>query len=51
MTQTLSKQVHSVCQTFRHETAELGEVGATFLVLWLIVVVAALAGLTLAWVL
>jgi hypothetical protein len=51
MRQTLSKHILSVSQIFRHEIAELGEVGATFLVLWLIVVVAVLAGLTFSWVL
>jgi hypothetical protein len=36
-------------QALRHEVRELGEVGAIFLVPWLLVVVLALLALLLAW--
>ena len=38
-------------QTCREEIAELGEIGATFLAVWLIAVVAVLIGLMFFWVL
>jgi len=41
----------SVSQACRDEIAELGEIGATFLALWLFVVVAVLIGLMIFWVL
>jgi len=41
----------SVSQACRDEIAELREIGATFLAVWLIVVVAALIGLMFFWVL
>jgi hypothetical protein len=41
----------SVSQVCRDEIAELGEIGATFLAVWLIVVVAVLIGLMFFWVL
>jgi hypothetical protein len=41
----------SVSQACRHEIAELGEIGATFLAVWLIIVVAVLIGLMFFWVL
>jgi hypothetical protein len=41
----------SVSQACRVEIAELGEIGATFLALWLFVVVAVLIGLMIFWVL
>jgi len=43
--------MHSVSQTCRDEIAELGEIGATFLAVWLIAVVAVLIGLMFFWVL
>ena len=51
MTRPLSKHVLSVSQACRDEIAELGEIGATFLAVWLIVVVAVLIGLMFFWVL
>ncbi len=51
MTRPLSKHMPSVSQACRDEIAELGEIGATFLAVWLIVVVALLIGLMFFWVL
>ena len=51
MVQPLSKHMLSVSQACREEIAELGEIGATFLAVWLIVVVAVLIGLMFFWVL
>jgi len=51
MARPLSKHMHSVSQTCRDEIAELGEIGATFLAVWLIAVVAVLIGLMFFWVL
>ena len=51
MTRPLSKPTLSVFRACRGEIAELGEIGATFLALWLFVVVAALIGLMFSWVL
>jgi hypothetical protein len=51
MTRPLSKRVLSVSQACRDEIVELEEIGATFLAVWLIVVVAVLIGLMFFWVL
>ncbi len=51
MTRPLSKQMLSVSQACREEIAELGQIGATFLAVWLIVVLAVLIGLMFIWVL
>ena len=51
MTLPLSKHMLSVSQLCRDEIAELGEIGATFLAVWLIVVVAVLIGVLFFWVL
>ena len=49
MTRSLSKHMLPVAQAWRDELAELGEIGATFLAVWLIVVVAVLIGLMFFW--
>jgi hypothetical protein len=47
--QALSRHAFRVSQAFRDEFAELGEVGATFLVLWLIIALLGLLAVALAW--
>jgi hypothetical protein len=47
--QTLSKHAFGLSQALRDEVARLGEVGATFLVVWLILVLAALVAVAFAW--
>ena len=42
---TFSQQARKVSEALRHEVVQLGEVGATFLALWLIVVLVALFAL------
>lgn len=42
---TLSRQARKASETLRHEVVQLGEVGATFLALWLVVVLLALFAL------
>ena len=42
---TLSQQAFRVSEALRHEVAQLGAVGATFLVLWLAVALLALVAL------
>jgi hypothetical protein len=46
--ETLSERISLVSEAIRQQVAELGEVGATFLVIWLILAVAAFVGLTFA---
>ena len=45
----LKQHAFKVSQAMRHEVGELGEVGATFLIPWLIAVLLALFALALAW--
>jgi len=49
MTRPLLKHILLVSQACRDEIAELGEIGATFLALWLVFVVAGLIGLVFFW--
>jgi hypothetical protein len=42
---TFSRQARKASETLRHEVVQLGEVGATFLALWLVVVLLALFAL------
>lgn len=45
----LKRHAFKVSQAMRQEVGELGEVGATFLIPWLIAVLLALFALALAW--
>jgi hypothetical protein len=51
MTRLLSKHMFLMSQACRDEIAELGEIGATFLAVWLIFAVTVLIGLMFFWVL
>ena len=46
---TFKRHARTVSQTIRHEVAELGEVGAEFLAVWLVAVLVALLALLAAW--
>jgi hypothetical protein len=45
----LRRHALKVSQAMRHEVGQLGEVGATFLVPWLVGVLLALLALAIAW--
>jgi uncharacterized RDD family membrane protein YckC len=45
----LSKHISAVSQALREEVAELGEVGASFLMVWLILVLVFFAALLVYW--
>lgn len=47
--QRLSEQAFRVSSAVRHEVVQLGEVGAGFLVIWLIAVLVALLALLALW--
>jgi hypothetical protein len=52
MARLVAKRVLSLSRAYRDEIAiELGEIGATFLAVWLIIVVAVLMGLMAFWLL